>query len=82
MYAAANFSLFTIHFSLYFCIFAHHLSTNMKRIIYILPILLLALCACKGGKADEGGIYQATDTLPMLITQIQKCSDSIRLRSR
>ena len=46
----------------------------MKRIIYILPILLWTLCACKGEKADENGVYQATDTLPMLITQIQKCS--------
>ena len=32
------------------------------------------LFACKGEKADEGGTYQATDTLPMLITQIQDCS--------
>ena len=69
-------NFFTFHFSLFtfFRNFAHHLSTSMKRILYIWPILLLALFACKGEKTDKDGVYQATDTLPMLITQVQKCS--------
>ena len=46
----------------------------MRRILYIIPIVLLVLGACKGEKADSDSVYQATDTLPMLITQIQKCS--------
>ena len=46
----------------------------MRRIIYISAIFLLALCACKSEKAGESAVYQATDTLPMLITQVQKCS--------
>ena len=46
----------------------------MRRLLFIGPLLLLMLFACKGEKADDGGVYQATDTLPMLITQIQKCS--------
>lgn len=58
----------------FFITFAHNFSTSMKRLILIWPILLLMLFACKGEKADEGGTYQATDTLPMLITQIQDCS--------
>ena len=62
-------SLFT-----FFRIFAHYFPTRMRRIVFIGPVLLLALFACKGEKADDGGIYQATDTLPMLVTQIQKCS--------
>ena len=55
---------FTFHFSLFtfFRIFAHHLSTNMKRILYIWPILLLAFFACKGEKTDKDGVYQATDS--------------------
>ena len=46
----------------------------MRRLVFLWPILLLTLFACKGDKADEDGIYQTTDTLPMLITQIQKCT--------
>jgi len=46
----------------------------MRRLIYFWPLLLLTLFACKGEKTDAGGSYQATDTLPMLITQIQECS--------
>lgn len=46
----------------------------MRRIVFLVPILLLTLFACKGEKAGDGGVYQATDTLPMLITQIQNCS--------
>ena len=46
----------------------------MRRLIFIWPILLLTLIACNGEKADEDAVYQATDTLPMLITQVQKCS--------
>ena len=34
----------------------------------------MTLIACNGEKADEDAVYQATDTLPMLITQVQKCS--------
>ena len=46
----------------------------MRRLIHYLPLLLIALCACKGEQAGERGAYQATDTLPMLVTQVQKCS--------
>ena len=46
----------------------------MRRLIHFLPLLLIALCACKGEQAGERGAYQATDTLPMLVTQVQKCS--------
>ena len=69
-------NFFTFHFSLFtfFRIFAHYFPTRMRRLVYLWPMLLLTLFACKGDKADESSIYQATDTLPMLITQIQKCS--------
>lgn len=46
----------------------------MRRLIYFWPLLLLTLFACKGEKTDAGSGYQATDTLPILITQIQECS--------
>ena len=49
-------------------------SIRMRRLIYFWPLLLLTLFACKGEKAGEDGSYQATDTLPMLVTQIQECS--------
>lgn len=46
----------------------------MRKFIWIWPLLLSILFACNGEKADEDAVYQATDTLPMLITQVQKCS--------
>ncbi len=46
----------------------------MRRLLYFWPLLLLTLFACKGEKTDEGSSHQATDTLPLLITQIQECS--------
>ena len=46
----------------------------MRRLLYFWPLLLLTLFACKSEKTDAGCSYQATDTLPMLITQIQECS--------
>jgi len=69
-------NFFTFHFPLFtfFRIFARDFPTRMRRILFIWPVLLLTLLACKGEQAGDGGVYQATDTLPMLITQIQKCS--------
>ena len=58
----------------FFTIFAHYFSTRMRRLIYFWPLLLLTLFACKGDKAGEDGSYEATDTLPILVTQIQECS--------
>ena len=46
----------------------------MRKLILFLPILLTALCACKGEKTDDQAVWQSNDTLPMLITQMQKCS--------
>ncbi len=46
----------------------------MRRLLYFWPLLLLTLFACKSEKTDEGSSYQTTDTLPLLITQIQECS--------
>lgn len=47
-----------------------------KRIVYLLfalPLLLTASCqGCGDGEGSTG--IQATDTLPTLVTQIQKCS--------
>lgn len=43
-----------------------------KEILYVLMLLILAVSCSKGGK--DAGTAAPVDTIPMMVTQIQKCS--------
>jgi hypothetical protein len=48
---------------------------DMRKYAFSLLFMVVALCCgCGGGEAADVADYQSIDTLPMLITQIQKCS--------
>lgn len=45
----------------------------MKKILYLLPVVMLSvLLACSGKKTEE--VSTEIDTIPMMVTQIQQCS--------
>lgn len=46
----------------------------MKKILYILFIMVISAIAVSCGNTGTDNPAQKTDTIPMLITQIQKCS--------